>query len=129
MEKTFTYAGVSTLNGVVKARFANDAARVKVLQKNGHKEIDLIELPSPLTKAEAVEYLLSIDFDNGNAVVRQTLEAEQEKRTETPEDASKDKPSKEPKKPKKPKPVSEIELPEVEAVATEQVTQLEDAPF
>jgi diaminopimelate decarboxylase len=45
--KTFTHAGVSKLNGVVKARFANDAMRVKVLQKGGHTDIDMTELMRP----------------------------------------------------------------------------------
>jgi len=43
-EKLFTHAGTSRLNGVVKARFANDALRVKVLAKNDHTDIDIIEL-------------------------------------------------------------------------------------
>lgn len=79
---TFTHAGVSTLNGSCKVRFANDQMRVKVLAKNGHKDIDIVQLKHPMTKAEAVEFLLSINFDNGNAVVRAALEAAQEKRTE-----------------------------------------------
>ena len=81
---TFKFAGVSTLNGSIKARFANDQLRVKVLAKNGHKDIDIIELKHAMTKEEAVAFLLSIDFDNGNATVRAALEAEVEKRTEKP---------------------------------------------
>jgi hypothetical protein len=81
---TFTHAGVSTLNGSCKVRFANDALRVKVLAKNGHKDIDIVQLKHPMTKAEAVEYMLSIDFDNGNATVRAALEAAQEKRSDKP---------------------------------------------
>jgi len=59
--KTYTHAGVSTLNGVVKLRLANDAARVKTLEKNGHTGIELIELVIPMSNIEAAEYLL----DNG----------------------------------------------------------------
>lgn len=81
---TFTHAGVSTLNGSCKVRFANDQLRVKVLAKNGHKDIDIVQLKHPMTKAEAVEYMLSINFDNGNAVVRAALEAAQEKRADKP---------------------------------------------
>lgn len=80
----FTHAGVSTLNGNTKVRFANDALRTKVLIKNGHTDIDIVELKHAMTKEEAVAYLLSIDFDNGNAVVRAALEAEQEKRADKP---------------------------------------------
>jgi hypothetical protein len=84
---TFKYAGVSTLNGKIKARFANDQMRVKVLAKNGHKDIDIIELKHPMTKDEAVAFLLKINFDNGNATVRAAIEAEVEKRTEAPKAA------------------------------------------
>lgn len=84
MSKSFTHAGVSKLNGEFKVRFANDSLRVKVLAKNGHKDIDIVELKHAMTKEEAVAFLLSIDFDNGNKEVRAALEAEQGKRTETP---------------------------------------------
>lgn len=89
MSKSFTHAGVSTLDGTVKARFCNDQMRVKVLAKNGHKDIDIIELKHPMTKEEAVAFLLSINFDNGNKTVRAALEAEVEKRTEKPAKATK----------------------------------------
>ena len=81
MEKTFKFAGVSTRNGVCKARFANDQMRVKVLAKTGSSDIDLIELKEPMTKAAAIAFLLSINFDNGNATVRAALEEGLEKRT------------------------------------------------
>lgn len=78
---TFAYAGVSSLNGKMKVRFANDQMRVKILQKNDHKDIDIVQLKHPMTKDEAVAYLLSIDFDNGNATVRAALEDAQGKRS------------------------------------------------
>ena len=81
---TFKYAGVSKLNGKIKARFANDQMRVKVLAKNGHSDIDIIELEYPMTKEDAVAFLLKINFDNGNKEVRAALEAAQEKRAEKP---------------------------------------------
>ena len=83
MEKTFKFAGVSTRAGVCKARFANDQMRVKVLAKTGSSDIDLIELKEPMTKAAAIAFLLSINFDNGNATVRAALEEGLEKRTPT----------------------------------------------
>jgi hypothetical protein len=76
----FTHAGVSKLNGEFKVRFANDMMRVKVLGKNGHKDIDIVELKNPMTKEDAVAFLLSIDFDNGNKAVRAALEAAADKR-------------------------------------------------
>jgi hypothetical protein len=70
----FSHAGVSKLNGEFKVRFANDALRVKVLAKNGHKDIDIVELKTPMTKEDAVAYLLSIDFANGNKTVQAALD-------------------------------------------------------
>ena len=81
---TFTHAGVSKLDGEFKVRFANDAMRTKVLIKNHHTDIDIIELKHAMTKDEAVAYLISIDFDNGNKLVRAALEAEVSKRSEKP---------------------------------------------
>jgi antitoxin component YwqK of YwqJK toxin-antitoxin module len=80
MSKSFTHAGVSKLDGKFKVRYCNDSLRTKVLIKNGHTDIDIVELKHPMTKEEVVTYLLSIDFDNGNKEVRAALEAEQGKR-------------------------------------------------
>lgn len=138
-EKTFTHAGVSTLDGVVKARFANDAMRVKVLQKGGHTNIDMTALLAPMTKTEAVASLLKANFDNGDLVIRAALEAELDKRA--PKAASKDKPKKEAKKPKKAAvPAKAITLESIKAKAAPQSTKtkaqieaelakLEDAPY
>lgn len=59
-EKTFTVAGVSCLKGVYKLRVANGIDRVKVLHKNDHTDIRLIELPNAMTKMEAVQYLMDL---------------------------------------------------------------------
>ena len=56
-DKTFKIAGVSKLKGSYKVRFANDMTRVKVLAKTGHSEIELIELPTEMSKPELVTYL------------------------------------------------------------------------
>lgn len=74
MSKTFTHAGVSRLNGEMKFRVANDALRVKVLAKNGHKDIDLIELTHPMAKEDAVAFLLSIDFATRDGVTNQDVQ-------------------------------------------------------
>ena len=93
MSAVFTHAGVSTLNGVTKARFANDALRVKVLAKNGHRDIDIIELSNPMSKEDAVAFLISIDFatQNGvtNAATQSALEDAIEKRAPKAEKAPK----------------------------------------
>ena len=70
-EKTFTVAGVSDLNGVYKLRVANSTDRVKVLMRNGHEDIRLIELPRPMTKLEAVNYLL--DLPTNDAIDDQSV--------------------------------------------------------
>ena len=99
MSKSFTHAGVSKLDGEFKVRFANDALRTKVLIKNGHTDIDIIELKHAMTKEDAVAYLMEIDFATRdgvtNAEVQAALAAELDKRSEVP--------AKEPKAAKAPK--------------------------
>ena len=133
MSKSFTHAGVSKLDGKFKVRFCNDALRQKVLIKNGHTSIDIIELKHAMTKEDAVAYLLSIDFDNGNKEVRAALEAEQTKRTETPKAANKQpKKTKEAKKPaKKTKSTPSLESIKAKAPKAKPTVdaELEDAPF
>jgi hypothetical protein len=67
--KTFTVAGVATNpDGTVKARFANDlVARIKILNKAGCTDIDLRELPHPMTKIEALKYLQEQGVNAGDA--------------------------------------------------------------
>lgn len=55
--KMFTVAGVSQFKGQFKVRFANDLARVKLLMKNDNTEIELLELPEPMSKPDAVKFL------------------------------------------------------------------------
>jgi hypothetical protein len=57
--KTFSVAGVSTQNGITKVRFANDyVGRFKILAKNGHDNIELIELGDSFSKAEICQILM-----------------------------------------------------------------------
>lgn len=77
-EKTFTVAGYATNpNGTVKVRFANDlVARIKILNKAGCTNINLIELPTPMDKVAALEYLQSQGFtgDAGFVVANKLAE-------------------------------------------------------
>ena len=58
-QKTFEVAGTSKLNGKTKVRFANDyVGRFKILIKNGHEDIELIELGDKFTKAEICQILM-----------------------------------------------------------------------
>jgi len=61
-EKLFTVAGTAkNADGTVKARFANDlVARIKILNKAGCTDIDLIELPKAMTKLEALQHLQTL---------------------------------------------------------------------
>ena len=57
--KTFEVAGTSKLNGITKVRFANDyVGRFKILAKNGHTDIELIELGEKMTKADICKMLI-----------------------------------------------------------------------
>jgi len=54
----FKVAGISTLNGITKVRYANDyVSRFKMLNKGGHTEIQLFELPEAMEKGNCVKYL------------------------------------------------------------------------
>jgi len=77
-EKLFTVAGTAkNPNGTVKARFANDlVARIKILNKAGCTDINLIELPKAMTKLEALQHLQSLgqSGDAGYAVANKLAE-------------------------------------------------------
>ena len=54
-----TVAGVSVCKGKVKLRFCSDAVlRIKNLHKQGDTDIELMELPMPMSKLDACNYLL-----------------------------------------------------------------------
>jgi len=72
-DKRFAVAGVSTLDGKTKIRFANDAMRVKILAKNGHTDVDLIELPREMTKAEIVQHMVEVGFGAGQPAVEAAI--------------------------------------------------------
>lgn len=61
-DKKFAVAGVSTLDGKTKIRFANDVMRIKILQKNGHTGVELASLPHEMTKSEIAQHLKDIGF-------------------------------------------------------------------
>jgi hypothetical protein len=67
-ETLFTVAGTSNRLGEVKVRFANDlVSRIKALHRAGHTEVNLIELPKPMSKLEAVQYLQTQGITEGDA--------------------------------------------------------------
>lgn len=80
-DKLFTVAGTATQNGVTKARFANDlVARIKILNKAGCTNINLVELPRAMTKLEALQYLQEqgLTGDAGYAVANKLAEKTKE---------------------------------------------------
>ena len=59
-DQTFTMAGISAHNGNAKVRFANDMVRrIKLFLKGKAPadRVDFIELPTAMTKIEALKYL------------------------------------------------------------------------
>jgi hypothetical protein len=77
-DKLFTVAGTATNpNGTTKARFANDlVARIKILNKAGCTAINLMELPTAMTKLQALQYLTEqgVTGDAGYAVANKLAE-------------------------------------------------------
>lgn len=61
MDKLFTIAGTSTLNGVNTFRFATGKVNVRTakLKRHGHTDVDLVELPNAMNKTDAVAWLVS----------------------------------------------------------------------
>ena len=58
--QTFTVVGITDHNGSVKVRFTDDLVRrVKQFAKGGASRIDFIELPNPMTKIDALKYMLT----------------------------------------------------------------------
>ena len=58
MNKTFTVAGASMLNGIAKLRFSNDMdTRMAMLIYTDHTEIQLVALPDAMSKDDAAAFL------------------------------------------------------------------------
>lgn len=72
-DKKFAVAGVSTLDGKTKVRFANDTMRIKILAKNGHTNIELVDLPREMTKAEIAAHMVETGFGKGNAAIEAAI--------------------------------------------------------
>ena len=72
---SYSFAGTSVLKGELKVRFANSDARAKQLAKLGDTDVNIVQLPRAMDKAEAVAYLLESGFAK-DILVRAVLEAE-----------------------------------------------------
>jgi hypothetical protein len=74
--KTFLFAGFSNCKQRTRVRYANDGSRVKTLERTGHTDINMFTLPGPMSKLEAVEWLIASQFDGGD-IELQTVFAEE----------------------------------------------------
>lgn len=103
-DKTFTVAGVSTSDkGEDKIRFANDPMRVKVLDKNGHTNITLVELPNAMSKEDAVAFLRNMSEFQNNDTAKNAFADWDAKLAPKPEKEPKAPKAKVERKPKEPK--------------------------
>jgi hypothetical protein len=84
--KLFKVAGVSAVKGQYKVRFANDMARIKVLIKTDHTDIELMELPKAMSKGEIVTFLKTTSLMD-KAVYAHAIEAADAKYNGTTEPA------------------------------------------
>lgn len=81
MIKKYLYAGVSEKlwgYNMDKYRWTFRTAdkvtdRVRQLERLGDRNIDILPLPRPMSKAEAAHFLLSIDLPNGDEGIRLCL--------------------------------------------------------
>lgn len=59
--QTFKVAGITVHNGNAKVRFTDDMVRrIKQFTKGGATRADFVELPSEMTKVEALKYMLTL---------------------------------------------------------------------
>ena len=62
-KETFKVAGITTHNGNTKVRFTDDMVRrIKQFTKGGASRIDLVELPSEMTKIEALNHIAKLEM-------------------------------------------------------------------
>jgi len=58
-DKLFNVVGTTLFRGTYKVRWATDmVTRFKMLHKGGHTDIELFDLPEPMTKQQACEWLV-----------------------------------------------------------------------
>ena len=97
--QTFKVAGITIHNGNAKVRFTDDMVRrIKQFTKGGASRVDFVELPSEMTKIEALKYLATLpEFasPSDQATIADTLEdkTKEASKGEVKVKASKTKPS------------------------------------
>jgi hypothetical protein len=69
----YTYAGIACKKGEYGVRFANDCMRYSALERDGQVDIRLHALPEPMSKYDAICYIMSVEmFDD--EIAQQTLD-------------------------------------------------------
>jgi hypothetical protein len=76
--QTFKVAGITIHNGNAKVRFTDDMVRrIKQFTKGGASRVEFVELPSEMTKVEALKYIATLpEFASASdqATIADTLE-------------------------------------------------------
>lgn len=77
-KQTFKAVGITETNGVTKIRFTDDwMRRLKQFVTGGATRTDFIDLPRPMTKIEALEYMKThptFSSEDDQATISDTLE-------------------------------------------------------
>jgi tRNA G46 methylase TrmB len=47
--------------------------RIKILGKNGHTDVNLVDLPREMTKAEIAQHMVEVGFGKGNAAIEAAI--------------------------------------------------------
>lgn len=61
MSKVYAVAGVSKHKGKFAVRYANSASRAKVLERNGHSDVELFVFEDAMAKEDLIDELLKFD--------------------------------------------------------------------
>lgn len=78
-DRMFTVAGVAVRKGEYKTRFGTDmVVKTKALHKAGIEDINLIELPKPMSRGEAARFLKGTELYK-NPVYAAAIDAADEK--------------------------------------------------
>jgi hypothetical protein len=95
--QTFKVAGITTHGTSTKVRFTDDMVRrIKQFSKGGASRIDLVELPTEMTKLEALKYIATLpEFASpaDQATIADSIEDKSKGTVEVKVKASKTKPS------------------------------------
>lgn len=134
MANTFKVAGITVHGDSIKVRFTDDMVRrIKQFTKGGATRCDFIELPTEMTKVEALKYLMSHEQFQSASDQATLADALSDREKEASKGEVKVKVSKKAAAKAKPS-LDNIrarakKAPKAELTAEEVLAQTEDAPF